>query len=873
MLDHLSLALQRVLRGWLDLILRRPVLVVLVALILAVVSLAYTVRELGINTSTVDMIAADVPFRVHLIAFREAFPDFSDPIAAVVDGETPEQAAEAARLLADALAADEEHFEAVDYMQGEPFFLRNGLLYLDLDQLADLSDRLAAAQPLLAALATDPSLRGLARFVDLAVAHPEAAADEVPAELDQLFAEMAEAVDAQLEDLPGQVSWQTLMTDNDELAAARQVVLVQPHRDVEDLRPAADAIDALRAHAAELGIGPAAGIQLRLTGSAVLEQEELESVVAGATLAAVITTVAVSVLLVWGLQSLRLIVATLATLLIGLIFTAGFATLAIGELNLISVAFAVLFVGLGVDFGIHLALRYREAAAETGYSEDALRLAVTGIAGPLSLAALCAAIGFISFVPTDYRGLAELGVIAAGGMGIAWFASLTLMPALIRLMPGPPGVRPRRRPAIPRPSYERYDKFILPMAGIAAIAAAAALPAVRFDFDPMNLRDPSAESVMTFRELAAAQATSPYTIDVLADDLEEAAAVAERLEQIPEVGATITLAGLIPAEQEEKLAVLDDLAFLLGPMLEAEPIDDITAEVRATAVARLRATLDQADNAAAAPGATGLADALAQFEATEPDAPALADLEERLVGTVPALLDQLHQSLLAGPVELDDVPEHIRARWLAPEGEARVVVQPAEPIVDTETLGAFAGAVLAAAPRATGMPIVVTQASRAVVLAFQQASFLALILITFVLGVVLRNPLDVLLVLLPIALAVLYTAATTVLLDLEFNFANVIVLPLLLGLGVSGAVHVVMRRQRRMERGGLFATSTPRAILFSALTTIASFGSLAVSAHSGLASMGMLLTIAIFWSLVCTLVIMPSILVRVRPRQPKEQTS
>jgi uncharacterized protein len=171
------------------------------------------------------------------------------------------------------------------------------------------------------------------------------------------------------------------------------------------------------------------------------------------------------------------------------------------------------------------------------------------------------------------------------------------------------------------------------------------------------------------------------------------------------------------------------------------------------------------------------------------------------------------------------------------------------------------------------MPVIVTEASEAVVLAFRQATFLALIAITVVLGLMLRNSVDILLVLTPIGLAVLYTAATTVLLDLEFNFANVIVLPLLLGLGVSGAIHVVMRRQEEMEHGGLFATSTPRAVLFSALTTVASFGSLAVSAHRGLASMGQLLVIAILWSLVCTLVILPSVLVLLRPRKRQEEGS
>jgi hypothetical protein len=235
-------------------------------------------------------------------------------------------------------------------------------------------------------------------------------------------------------------------------------------------------------------------------------------------------------------------------------------------------------------------------------------------------------------------------------------------------------------------------------------------------------------------------------------------------------------------------------------------------------------------------------------------------LEARLVATLPDLLSRLRQALEAGPVTLADLPQSLRARWVNPAGQARVVGAPAEPLTDNEALAAFARAVLAVEPRATGTPIIVTEAGDAVIGAFQQASWLALGLITLLLAVVLRRLRDILLVLAPLALAVLYTAASAVILGLSLNFANVIVLPLLLGLGVSGAIHVVMRWREEAEPGRMALTSTPRAVLFSALTTIASFGSLAVSRHLGLASMGLLLTIAILCSLVCTLVVLPSAL-------------
>jgi hypothetical protein len=441
-------------------------------------------------------------------------------------------------------------------------------------------------------------------------------------------------------------------------------------------------------------------------------------------------------------------------------------------------------------------------------------------------------------------------------MVIAWLLSLILLPALLSIMgptqrPPPPQDRHLLAGVLERP------RAVVGLAVVLGLASVFALPRIAFDFNPLHLKDPESESVRTFRALAADRATSVDVVEVLAGSLAEADAIAARLAQRDEVGRTLTLSSFVPEDQEAKLALIEELAFLIGPLLEPgtppPPPDDAA---RQAALTRLAVSVDAAA-ADANPGATRLADELATFEAT---ATARAELEGRLVATLPDLLSRLRQALEAGPVTLADLPQSLRARWVNPAGQARVVGAPAEPLTDNEALAAFARAVLAVEPRATGTPIIVTEAGDAVIGAFQQASWLALGLITLLLAVVLRRLRDILLVLAPLALAVLYTAASAAMLGLSLNFANVIVLPLLLGLGVSGAIHVVMRWREEAEPGRMAATSTPRAVLFSALTTIASFGSLALSRHLGLASMGLLLTIAILCSLVCTLLVLPSAL-------------
>lgn len=844
---------------------RHPLTVLALVLLLAAASLIYSAQNLKINTDTTDMIAADVPFRQNHLALQRAFPAFKDTIVAVIDGDTPEASDEAVKTLAAAMAADSRHFSKVEIPGGDPFFERHGLLYLDLDTLTALGDRLAEAQPLLAALAADPNLKGFSDFIRLALEQRGSA--DMPEPLDRLFEELAEVVEAARDGRPKDLSWQErLDIGSGRGGGKRRLLIAEPRSDYGSLAPAADAIQATRALAGELGIDGESGPALRLTGSAVIEHEELRTVSSGAIWAGLSATAGVAFLLVFGLGSIRLIAATLITLLVGLIITAGFATLLIGRLNLISVTFAVLFVGLGVDFGIHLCLRYKEELQRRRPQNDALGRTVRAVARPLSLSAICAGLGFIAFVPTDYRGLAELGIISATGMAVAWLASLMLLPALLRLMPLEAKGRDQAAPPSGPAWTERHASSILGIAVIAAVCLVPLLPRVTFDFNPLNLKDPNSESVATFLALERNPDTATNVISVLAPTLDAGERAAARLRGTPGIGDVITLSSFVPDDQAEKLELIDGMAFFLGSLSPAAD-GTIDGEARKAAFDQLVAALGQADPAEGSGGRRFL-DSLKAFaaETSGKSAAALLDLERRLTRYLPNLLARLDRALQANEVSLDTLPESLRENWVNESGQAKVMARPAIGIQDNRSLQRFADAALDAAPNATGTPVIITEAGRVVVSAFVKASVIAFSLIAIVLIVVLRRPMDVLLVLAPLALAILFTAGTSVFLDLQLNFANVIVLPLLLGLGVSGAIHVVMRRRAiRSQAASDGPISTPRAVLFSALTTIASFGSLAISPHPGMASMGLLLTVAILWSLVCTLVILPALFALVEP--------
>lgn len=859
---------QRALVRWIAVVRRVAWLVVLLAILATAGGLNYTANNIGINTSISDLISDKLPYRQNDRALDAAFPQNVRTLSVVVEAESAELAETAAEALALRLRNDTTHFNSVLYPEADAFFRQNGLLYLDVDELESLSDRLAEAQPMLASLNEDPSIRGLAEILRLAIEEANAEfADAVAPALEKI----ADTVERVAAGRPAMLSWRSLMAGEGDLAPEdrRKFIVVQPVLDFASLEPSAAPIQAVKSAAASLGLDADKGYRVRVTGSPAMHDDELKSVRDGMGLVGILSAALVFTLLILGLRSLRLVLATLTTLILGLIWTGAFATFAIGELNLISVAFAVLFIGLSVDFGIHFALRYREAVNDGADNGAALEEAAGSVGKALMLSALAAAIGFLSFLPTSYRGVSELGTISAGGMVIALFANLTVLPALLTLLPIRPDRQPGTRQSVsPLGSQlqgfvERRARPILAGSLMLGLAALIALPFAQFDNDPLNLRDPESESVATLLDLLEDPRVQPYDVSVLTADLDAADALAAQLDPVPEVESTVTPRDLVPKNQDDKLIVIEDMAIFLAPLwFAAEGPTQPNLDEQRAAVTALQATLGKAEGTLAA-NAARLQTALAALD----DSPGtLATLQEALLSGLPRRLDFLSEALTAEPVALDDIPAVLLGRSLAADGQAVVQVVPAEDLRDPAARQRFVTAVMAVAPKAVGAPVDITAGGQAVVDAFREAALYAFVLIVLLLFATLRRPLDIVMILGPLLLAALLTVAATVIFDRPFNFANVIVLPLLLGLGVAFGIQIVLR-ERGDSGGRLMQTSTPRAVIFSALTTIGSFCALALSSHRGTASMGELLTIAITLTLVCTLIVLPALLAVTRGRR------
>ncbi|MGD9600253.1 MAG: MMPL family transporter [Gammaproteobacteria bacterium] len=847
----------------------------LVAMLVTTAAAFYTARHLAIDTDTSNMLDPNLPHRQAHRGYRAAFPDLPGDVVVFAEAAHPSRAEDAADALAAALAARGDIARSIERPGQDAFFRTHGLLYLGIDELWALDERLQAAEPLLGTLAHDPTLRGL--FETLAQGLEGTLDDPQRDLLKRMFDRVGDALARHLDGRDDPIRWrdELLREDGDAPAVARAFVLVDPALAARDFQPAAPAVAALRTLLAELAPSYP-DVRFRLTGSEVMDNEELVTVAEDAKVTTALSFVLVACVLVAGLRSATLVGGVLLTLACGLVWTAAFATWAVGALNIISVCFAVLFIGMGVDFGIQFTMRYLEESDGGSPREPALVDAARGAGGALALAAVGAAICFFAFVPTPYRGLAQLGVISGFSMFIAWFANLTVLPAALSRLPVPRrrAVRAVRTSRLQR-WVTRHARAILAGTVLLVAAGAALAPAARFDLNPLNLKDGETEGVAAFRALAGDPDSSPYTIQVLAPSLADADALAARIAALPEVARAVTLSTYVPDAQEEKIEVVEGLRFALAGALEPSAPGDVSAADEAASVRSFAATLaalppDSGDAGFTASRARlqGLLDALlAHGEDLESRVPRL---RAQLIGDLDVTLARLSDLLDAAPVTLDGLPESLRRQYIAEDGQARIQVVPRADLNDNDAMRAFVRAVQRIAPAATDAPVELYEGSRAVIRASVTASVWALLL-TLVLHLgVLRGVLDALLIAAPLVLAALLTVATSVLCDVPFNFANIIALPLLIGLNNAYGAYLVVRRHGADGVGAMLASSTPRAILFSGMTTIASFGVLGVSQHPGMAGMGILISVSLCYAIASALIVLPALMVVLEQRAAGE---
>jgi hopanoid biosynthesis associated RND transporter like protein HpnN len=841
---------------------RRPWLTLLIGLIVALISGVVAADRFTMTTDTAQLISPDVDWRRQERAMETAFPQFRDALLVVVDGATPELAEAASARLAARLAADHARFRLVRRPDGGDFLAREGLLFGSRHEVEAAMAGLVAAQPLLGPLAADPSLRGVSGALSTML--DGVARGEVPrSRIDPALRALADATEASLAGKPAFFSWQDLFAGEGGGAAAprRRLILAQPVLDHAALMPGEAASAAVAAAARALALDPAHGVTVRLTGEVPLADEEFATIQENIGVIGLVMAAAMLATLWLAVRSWRLVAAIVVTILFGLVATSALGLVTIGRFNLISVAFIPLFVGLGIDFGIQICVRYNAERAEGATPEAALRRGTAALAGALTLAAGAIFLGFGAFLPTAYIGIAELGVIAGLGMVVALAASLTLLPALVLVLK--PGA-PRHDVGLPGLAatgrlLERRRSAVLAAFVTMLLASIAVLPWVDFDFNPLHLRDPAAPAMATLADLTSDPDRTPNTIDVLARDRTAAAALARRLAALPEVKQVVSLDSFMPADQAPKLAAIQDAALLLDVAIN--PFDLAPPPSDAETVAALRAVAARLGGAAGR-DAQRLATTLTQLAAATPAQ--RRAVEAMLTQPLATMLEQVRLVLQAGPVTATDLPADMVRDWVTRDGRVRLQVFPRGNGNDNRVIRRFRDAVAGVTPAISGLPVATQAAASTVAGAFVQAGAIAFGLVSLLLVVVLRNLREVAFTLAPVILSIFLTLGSCVLIGQSINFANIIAFPLLFGVGV--AFHIYFVIAWRDGARDLLQSSLARAVLFSALATGTAFGSLWLSHHPGTAGMGKILMISLLWTLICALIFEPALLGPARRR-------
>jgi hopanoid biosynthesis associated RND transporter like protein HpnN len=824
-------------------------LTIAIAGLLTTASIDYAIHHFAINTDINKLISPDLAWREREIAFDAVFPQY-DAILVVVEAPTTELVDEATATLVQHLSDRQDLFRSVSLAGGAAFFRKNALLFQTTDQLKHITETLIPAKPLIEVLASDPSLRGLTQTLSFGLMGMQGGHLTLD-DLSRPTNVAADTLEQVLNGQPASFSWHVLLSGEaatpNEL---RRFIDVRPVLDYSALEPGHHATEGIRQAAQDLKLESTFQAKVRLTGPVFMADEEFATIKKGAALNGTVTAAIVLIILWLALGWGRIVLAVLINLVIGLALTAAAGMLMVGALNLISVYFAVLFVGLGVDFGIQFSVRYRAERHALNDLHEALLLTGSRVATPLLLAACATAAGFMSFMPTSYRGVSELGLIAGVGMLIAFATSMTVLPALLYLLNPPGEPEPLGYPVLaPVDRFlERHRMPIVVGTMLVLLAGTPLLYWLRFDFNPLNLRNPKAESVATFLELRNDPATGANAIQILTPSLGEADHLAAKLRALPEVSRSLTLTSFIPDGQEEKLSIIQDAAKELGPSLHPEMVRPPTDVENVAALNRLAGSLRQAaapQNGTGAKAAMRLAEAASAL--ANADHAMRANAEAAFISPLNTSLNELRGFLAAHRVTLENLPSELGRQWVAPDGRARVEVLPKGDPNDNETLRSFARAVLAEAPNAVSGPISILESGRTILTAFIEAGIWALLSIAILLWIALRRIGDVLLTLIPLLLAGVLTLEVCVLIGLPLNFANIIALPLLLGVGVAFKIYYIMAW--REGQTNLLQSVLTRAVMFSAATTATAFGSLWLSSHPGTSSMGKLLAL----SLICTL--------------------
>ncbi len=919
--------------------LRRPKTSLFVLLLLAGVAAVYSVGWMRFKTDRSDLIDPDAVFQQRWQNYTESFGE-SNEIVVAVESADPEEIKAVLEDLGARMSREPEIFANILY-RIEPGKLRSkGLQYLSPGQLESGLHRVEEYQPILRGrwdlLQFDALLRRLriqieSRFdrgqdIEPLLAHTELLSRSMahyvrdPSDFRNPWPDVV-PIDPRMRDSGQQVVY--LMNDSGTMGFLKAV----PVQNEKSFNGATDAIARLNLLLGEVRSNHPT-VRLSTTGIPILENDEMRDSQADMWVASLISVIGVGVILFVGFRGFRHPLLAMLMLAVAMAWAFGYTTLTIGHLNILSVSFAAILIGLGIDFSIHYLARYLELRHENEMLRPAL-LATSGSVGTgIVTAALTTALAFFCASFTPFLGVAELGIIAGGGILLCALATFLVLPALVSL--SDQSVEPKKLPTLFEGRLLRaavgrqpWLVLLLSVGGLIGVGLMALDfgpegidSRVRYDSNLLNLQAEGLESVeLQKRIFNDAQHSLLYAVS-LADSPQEARALRRKFEALPTVHHVEEMGSRIPGfRSDETKLLVQAFRAQLARLPERPPVMPAPSPTTSgQEIERLYALLKTLPQSSAFESRKALDSFLDDFDRLtgRNQQSFLNAYQYRMQAALLGQFQALYAASNPEPVTMADLPAELTSRFVSNQGKWLVQIYPREQIWDVEPLGRFVEEVRSIDPEVTGTPLQNYEASRQIRDSYQQAAIYALLAITLVLLLDMLEPRYKLAVLLPTAIAVILigvvlkhrkidvepmwlaltalvmTVTIAALLDfrncrdailamlpplggmllmfgfmgllgVDLNPANLIVLPLILGIGVDDGVHVI-HDYRQQRQGYRTSSSTINAIVLTSLTSMVGFGSMMVASHRGLHSVGLVLVIGVGSCLLVSLVTLPALL-------------
>lgn len=875
---------------------RRPGLFLYPQLVLAVACVIYTVRCLEFNTSRNDLVGANKKYHQNFLRFKKEFPT-QDDLVVVVESENSEKNRQFVERLGAKLEAETNLFTHLFFKGDLKMLGSKALLFVPEENLVELKKTMKDYRPFIERFTRTTNLVSLFDMINTQFRTAKQERNEQNDSLVRALPALERIVSQATASLqrPGVPPSPGVMALFDAGEAAEreiyitfaqgQIYLITAQAVTEEKN--AEAVGRLRELIAETQ-HEVPGLNVGATGEPILEIDEMAQSERDTLLATVVSLVLIFGIIIYGYGKVSRRIKADFCLLVGMAYTMAFTTLAIGHLNILTITFAPILIGLAIDFGVHLIARYEEELGRGRSEEEAITKAMVWTGQGILTGAFTTAGAFLAMGFTNFRGIQEMGIICGGGLLICLVPMVTLLPVLLlrdrQPAPNPPAGKRDHREWIENLWLGR-PVLVVAATLISCAVAAWQFPRIHFDYNLLNMQSQGLPAVEFEEKLISAVTNSASGTNasgrsvlfaaVVTDSVGQALQLEEQIRKLPVVAEVDSIARLLTEDASDKLRLIGEIKQELAGLQFAPPESEAVnaAELSRTLYSTggylgLAAEAAQAEDEALARQLRSLRKAIEKFRAvmlkgTEAEQAAravkLAAFQDALFSDMRETFDALRNQDNRGRLRVEDLPPALRDRFVGVSGKYLIQVYPKENVWHREHQKEFVQQLRTVDPNVTGTPVQLYEYTTLLKRSYEQAALYSLAAISLLVFVHFRSLSSVLLSLLPVAVGGIWLGGLMGYYGIQFNPANIMTLPLVIGIGVTNGIHI-LNRFAEERTASLLARSTGKAVLVSGLTAVAGFGSLVLARHRGIESLGYVMAIGVMTCMIAGLTFLPALL-------------